>query len=50
MNNQITGAGHVGQKSQAGSFGNTGNKGGKFSDAVKELLLKHGRRKGTSLA
>lgn len=36
MNNQITVIGHVGQKPQVISFGDTGNKVVKFSVAVKE--------------
>ena len=37
MNNQITIVGHVGQKPQTVSFGDTGNKVVKFSVAVKEF-------------
>lgn len=37
MNNQITVVGHVGQKPQTVSFGDTGNKVVKFSIAVKEF-------------
>ena len=37
MNNSITIVGHVGQKPQTVSFGDTGNKVVKFSVAVKEF-------------
>jgi single stranded DNA-binding protein len=37
MNNSVTLVGHVGQKPQAVSFGDTGNKVVKFSLAVKEF-------------
>jgi single-stranded DNA-binding protein len=37
MNNSITIIGHVGQKPQTVSFGDTGNKVVKFSVAVKEF-------------